>query len=272
MPTPLSNRPKITPQDILNGYVMRYFTQLALDTSRVIEIDERQYNIFKSDTRYKTTRFPWIIGGNAFDTVTPNGTVIPGTRTKNANIIKTYTKQVKNLDRYVPDVLEFFVGTTTPPAELVPQEETLPTTNGAIPEEVVVAVATAISVSPTSLTFNYQIGSTVPNSQSISVTADGDVSNLYIASSSSWISASLMSTSTPTTVWLYPVVTGLYSGSYSSIVTVDSIQSGIDAKTISITLNVTNNPDILFIYEPGMSLSSATFTRATSASYNELVS
>jgi hypothetical protein len=114
MTVPLSNRPKISPQDVLNGYVMRYFTQLALDTSRVIEIDSQQYNTFIRDSRYKTIRLPWVIGGNAFDTTTSSGTVIPGAEKKNTNIIKLYSKQIKNLERYLPNPLEFFLGTRTP--------------------------------------------------------------------------------------------------------------------------------------------------------------
>jgi hypothetical protein len=113
MTVPLSNRPKITPQDVLNGYVMRYFTQLALDTSRVIEIDSQQYNAFTQNTQYKTIRLPWIIGGNAFDTTAPNDKVIPGAETKNTNIVKLYSKQIKNLERYLPNPLEFFIGVRT---------------------------------------------------------------------------------------------------------------------------------------------------------------
>lgn len=122
MPIPLSNRPKITPQSILDGYVMRYFVQLKLDTKSVVEIDEPQYNFFKTDSRYTAVRLPWIITGDAFDVTTSNGVVIQGTETKNRNITLHYARQIKNLDRYLFNPLEFFVGTrnvpTVPPLDI----------------------------------------------------------------------------------------------------------------------------------------------------------
>ncbi len=270
MQTPIDTRPRITKEDIANQYVMRYFVQM-ISNKRIYEVDIAQYNIFSKMPYYIAIQMPWIISGDAY-TVVANGNVITGVVDKNINIINYYDQKIKGLKQILLNPLQYFVGTLNIEQPFVTADTTTVTVEETTTTESTPTVATSMSLSPTSLTFNYQIGSTVPNSQSISVTANGTLDSLYIASSSNWVSASLSSTTTPTTMSVSPTVTGLYSGSYNAIVIVDSLQSGIAAKTVDVTLNIYYSSSVLFAYEPGMSLSPATFTRATSASYNELVS
>lgn len=256
---PLSNKPKITQKDIDNKYVIRYFVRF-ITSNDVVEVDPVQYNIFKKDSFYETIEMKWYIFGTTQDVAS-----------KNQKSLDFYSTKMRGITKVIRGPLEYATTTQAPSAEV---QQTAQVVGDIINTEATSSVqanATAITVSPTTLTFNYQIDSTVPNSQSLSITADGLLSDLFVTSGSSIVYATLQSTSAPTTVWVTPDITGLYSGSYSTTVIIDSNQSGINSSSVAVTLNVTNNPDILFVYEPGMSLSSATFTRATSASYNELV-
>lgn len=264
MTEPFGNIPKILLKNIQDGFVMRYFIR-HVSRRDVLEIDQKQFDVFSRNKLYETFSLKWFITNNAVERNSASVTLYAGTTS-----VSSISPQMKDgLKRILRVPSQFVIAQAKP----VTQSLQLPTFDSITVSQqtTVVAPATFISGSPTTLTFNYEIGSTVPNSQSISVTSDGAVSNLYIDSGSSWLSASLMDTTTPTTVWVYPIVTGLYSGSYSSTVTIDSTQSGIDTTTVSIIFNVTNNPDVLFTYAPGMSLSSAIFSRNSIATYNEVV-
>lgn len=121
MPTPLSNRPKISANDISRGFVMRYFTKLIADRIRVYEIDEKQYNTFKKDKQFITIQLPWIIAGNDVDYPGTDGSVIVGAKTRNEKIIEYYSKQIPTLPKVLKNPLEYFFGTTNRvPSWLVP--------------------------------------------------------------------------------------------------------------------------------------------------------
>ena len=108
MTTPLSNRPKITQRDISLGYVIRYFVQ-NVSIPKIIEIDEKQYNVFTRDTHYKAIKLNWLITGNANDIYTSTG-IIYGTRHKNLTTINWYSKKLIGLDRVLQNPLEYFQG------------------------------------------------------------------------------------------------------------------------------------------------------------------
>lgn len=271
MISPISYKPIVTDRDLKFGSITRYFAKYV-SSHGITEIDKQQYTILKSNPYYITIEIPWIITGNLYPASVGRNKIF-SIQEQNKKIVDFYDKKLPGLSRKLKNLLEYASPTiNTPP----------PITNGVVIPPTPVsssaggttepAAATLITVSPTFLTFNYQINSTVPTSQSVSITADGAVSDLSVISGSSWLSASLLSTSTPTTLWISPIVSGLYSGSYTTTASINTTQTGVTSASIGITLNVTNNPDILFVYEPGMPLTSATFTRATSASYNELVS
>lgn len=269
---PLSNRPKVSNEDITNGYVLRYFVRNT-SSGVITEIDKKQYEAFRGNPQYKTLVLTWEIAGFANNWQGSDGKTLYGTRHKNLATIDFYDRQLPGLKRILRNPLEYFFGIMNTSTKIT--QKTLPVSNIEIivppTPEPVAPVATAIAVSTSSLTFAYIIDGTLPTSQSVDITANGTLSDVYIQSGSSWVSASLSSSVVPTTLSIIPAVTGLYSGSYTSTVTVNTTQIGVTTASISVTLNVTNNPDILFIYEPGMPLDTATFTRATSASFNELV-
>lgn len=266
MQIPLDTRPIITSSDIIRGAITRFFAQ-SVSTRKIYEIDKEQYNTFSKDPYYTVEQIPWIIRGKLYTEVVNNTTILSVSE-QNERIVKFYERSIPGLSRKLKNFLEY-----TSPTVNTPSVPPITAVQYNISEASASAetTATAITLAPTSLTFSYQIGSTVPNSQSVSITADGSLSGLSISSGSSWVSASLMDVSAPTTVWIYPITTGLYSGSYSSTVTVSSTQTGITSKQVAVTLNITNSPDVLFIYAPGMSFGSSSFSRSSIATYNEVV-
>jgi hypothetical protein len=109
MTEPLSNRPKITQKDISKGYVMRYFVQ-NISIPKIIEVDERQYNIIRRDPYYKTIQLKWMIGGNLNDIITVSGQVVYGTKHQNLITVTRYEPQMPGLSRVLQNTAEYFNG------------------------------------------------------------------------------------------------------------------------------------------------------------------
>lgn len=80
---PLGNRPKITINNIRQGYITRYFIR-HISSRDILEIDEYQYKIFVSNRSYETFSLKWFITGN--DAVT-----------KNTSTIQLYTNPTNNI-------------------------------------------------------------------------------------------------------------------------------------------------------------------------------
>jgi hypothetical protein len=69
--------PKITPIDIDNGYVMRYFSRPSTQhTGEIIEISFETYSNIKNNSRYIVVSIPWHIKGELTDRIQtmPDGT------------------------------------------------------------------------------------------------------------------------------------------------------------------------------------------------------
>lgn len=111
MREPLSNKPKITNQDILRGYVNRYFVQ-NISTKVIIEIDQKQYELFKREPNYVSVELRWVISGNATDTMNGDGSVINyGAIHRNKTLVEWYSKGMPGLIRMLPNPIEYFQGT-----------------------------------------------------------------------------------------------------------------------------------------------------------------
>jgi alpha-tubulin suppressor-like RCC1 family protein len=113
MPTPYSNKPKITSTDIANGYVTRYFVR-HISIKVVIEIDKKQYEAFKNNVLYEKIDFPWVITGFANDILSSDGKIIYGTKHKNTVTTQFYDKKLPGLTRLLKNPLEYFQGTRNP--------------------------------------------------------------------------------------------------------------------------------------------------------------
>jgi hypothetical protein len=104
----------------------------------------------------------------------------------------------------------------------------------------VTAPISKLSVSPTSLTFNYQQGGTTPSAQSLSVASSG-TAIAYTDSSSGglWLSVSKTNGTTPGTIAVSIVNTSSLSvGTYNGSV---SISSNNGSANVPVTLNVTSS-------------------------------
>src|SRR5579859_2996578 len=105
-----------------------------------------------------------------------------------------------------------------------------------------------LTVTPSPLTFNYQIGGTMPVAQSISVGSTGSALS-YTATSStnsggSWLSATPASSTTPGSESVSVNTTGLATGTYTGSVSIASSGAGNSPQTVAVTLNVTSAPNL----------------------------
>ncbi len=126
------------------------------------------------------------------------------------------------------------------------------------------ASASTLAVSPTALSFTYQLGGTIPDAQSISV-AGGDSTLSFTASAAgaSWINALPVYGTTPGAVTVSIAPWGLAAGTYSGGVIVASAAAGNSPQYVTVNLTVvdpaafqlTASPAaLIFNYTPGGTL------------------
>lgn len=107
--TPLSNRPKLTQQDLDIGYVMRYFVQ-HISTKAITEIDATQFAKFQTNPRYETLQLEWYVMGLANDKRAKDGKLLYGTKHKNTVTTVFYNERMPGLIRKLRNPLEYFNG------------------------------------------------------------------------------------------------------------------------------------------------------------------
>lgn len=107
-----------------------------------------------------------------------------------------------------------------------------------------VTQSAAITVSPASLSFNYQSGDSVPASQSVTVGSSTSQSLSYSTSvSNSWITATA-SGSTPGTLQIGVSPASLSPGTYNGTVTITSASATNSPQTVKVTLVVAAPPTV----------------------------
>jgi hypothetical protein len=97
------------------------------------------------------------------------------------------------------------------------------------------SVKTGLVVSPTTLSFSYQQGGTLPGSQTLSVTSSRNVS-FAVSKSGSWLSVSPTSGTTPGSVRVSVTPGTLSAGTYTGSVT---ISSRVGSVTVPVALTIT---------------------------------
>lgn len=107
---PVSSRPLITNKEVAQGYVMRYFVRFT-GQNKIVEVDNRQYEIFKSTPSYQTVELRWFITGYDKDIVTKAGQHIDGVSTQNSKTVSVYNKLMPGLQYMLRNTLEYFNGT-----------------------------------------------------------------------------------------------------------------------------------------------------------------
>jgi uncharacterized protein (TIGR03437 family) len=110
-----------------------------------------------------------------------------------------------------------------------------------------------LSVAPTSLMFNYQLGGATPATQTLAATSSGSAITINASSGASWLTVTPTSGSTPLNLSVGINPAGLAAGTYNGNITVNST-------TIPVTLNVTAAPtlqvaptSLTFNYQQGAS-------------------
>ena len=125
-----------------------------------------------------------------------------------------------------------------------------------IPVKLLVSVAPLLNVPNATLSFNYQLGGAAPAAQTVTATSTAVLASsttgqmqLTITTSTNntgnWLSVPTQNpvTGTPFSVAVDP--TGLAPGTYSGSVTVRGNGAGNGPQTIPVTLNVSNDPQIV---------------------------
>lgn len=107
---PMSNKPKITRDDIINGYVTRHFCKYT-STGVITEIDAKQYYKIRKDPYYQSIKLKWEITGVADDVVAKDGNILRGTRHRNEVVLDFYEKKMPGLKDIIRNPLEYFNGT-----------------------------------------------------------------------------------------------------------------------------------------------------------------
>jgi hypothetical protein len=117
-----------------------------------------------------------------------------------------------------------------------------------VPVTLTVAAQPNLTVSPSSLTFNFQIGGTAPASQTVSVGSTGAALSYTVTSSTvsggSWLSATPASSTTPGTETVSVNTSGLAAGTYTGTVRIAATSAGNSPQAVGVTLNVTSAPNL----------------------------
>jgi large repetitive protein len=102
-----------------------------------------------------------------------------------------------------------------------------------------------LTVSPSTLTFTYQTGGTLPSAQAVAVSGSGATMNYAATTSATWLNATPASGTTPGSLSVGVSPTGLAVGSYTGTVTVTGAGAANNPQTVSVSLNVTAAPSLM---------------------------
>jgi Viral BACON domain len=118
-----------------------------------------------------------------------------------------------------------------------------------VPVRLTVTLPPRLVVSPSSLTFSYQQGGTVPSSQTVSVTSSSSAIDFTdsVASGGSWLSVSPSSGRTPSSLGVSVSPGSLAAGTYSGSV---QVSAGTGSVTIPVTLTVTSTSTTRLVVSP----------------------
>jgi hypothetical protein len=116
MTIPYTNKPKLTQNDLTNGYVMRYFVR-NVSTKVVTEVDKKQYEAFKTNMLYEKLELRWLVTGFANNKLAIDNNVIYGTKHKNTVTTQFYENRLPGLQRILKNPLEYFQGIDNSPEQ-----------------------------------------------------------------------------------------------------------------------------------------------------------
>lgn len=108
--TPEYIRPVVTLSDKDNKFLKRYFVRRVTDLSLIVEIDKKQYNEFKTNSRFITTEINWKIVGKKETIKQSNGIELFGTIDTNKIAVTNADLTFGGLRNYITNYSEFWVG------------------------------------------------------------------------------------------------------------------------------------------------------------------
>jgi hypothetical protein len=102
--------PSPTDVDYNNGIIQRYFTQKVNDVNGfVYEINKQTYNELDSNPYWSIAVVKWRVTGPLDVVYDDNGKIIDkGVRNSNISSITEAQKNIKNLNLYLIDILQFY--------------------------------------------------------------------------------------------------------------------------------------------------------------------
>lgn len=106
--TPVSFRPIITLTNVEDKYIDRYFVQSANDKDSIVEVDAKQFEMFKTNPRFVTISLRWKIVGITGTVKRNDGTLEWGVSEINKQIVATADLTMKGLKKYITNYLEFW--------------------------------------------------------------------------------------------------------------------------------------------------------------------
>ena len=110
--TPTPSIPVVTQGDAEQGFIDRYFVRTANNEGLVVEIDKKQYESFRKNPRFITTKLRWKIVGKKENTIIPAGAIVYGIADTNRNTVANADLTFGGLRKYIQDYAQFWVGET----------------------------------------------------------------------------------------------------------------------------------------------------------------
>lgn len=105
--------PRLTEKDYETGYIKRYFLQRRNSIMEIVEVDEKQYKMWRKigsgidEKLYNGIEINWKLTGSAY-TVFENKIKTEGVFDINKNTIHEAVKTLHGLTSYITDYLEFY--------------------------------------------------------------------------------------------------------------------------------------------------------------------
>ena len=103
-------RPVVTLSDKDNKFITRYFVRVVNDVQMITEVDKKQYNEFKDNSRFITTELRWKIVGKKETIKQSNGIELLGTIDTNKIAVTNADLTFGGLRNYITNYSEYWVG------------------------------------------------------------------------------------------------------------------------------------------------------------------
>jgi hypothetical protein len=102
-------KPVVTLRDADSLYIDRYFVQAVTDPNYIVEVDNIQYDTFKTNPRFTSAKIRWKIVGKQESIRTTGNTVLYGVGDINRDEILRTDLTMPGIRLYIRDYTEFWV-------------------------------------------------------------------------------------------------------------------------------------------------------------------